>query len=82
MNLNKKAQQSRNDLLGWYVASLMIVLVAVGSMYGLGIIGNYQENGHMIDSNKITAAAVAVPQENITSDNANISQPTNSSVAN
>ncbi|MBR9692198.1 hypothetical protein GOV06_05435 [Candidatus Woesearchaeota archaeon] len=63
MKLNKKAQQSRNDLAVWYAVCFVIVLVTVGALYGLGFIGNGFSHGSLIDSNKITAAAIAVPVE-------------------
>ena len=61
--MDKKAQHSRDDLLVWYVACFAIVLITVFSLYGLGIVGNSTGHGSLIESNKITAAAIAVPVE-------------------
>ena len=60
----KKAQQSRNDLFALYGICFLIVMISVGSLYGLGIIGNGHTNGDLLGSNKITAAAIAVPVDN------------------
>lgn len=67
--MNNKAQQSRNDLVVWYVACLAVVLVTLGSLYGIGIIGNYEDHGSLLDSNKVTTAAVAIPMEEPVEDN-------------
>ncbi len=69
MRFQKKAQQSRNDLVVWYLASLIIVIVVVGSLYGFGVIGKGISHGALIDSNKVTAAAIAVPVEEPPQDN-------------
>ena len=56
--MHKKAQESRNDLLVWYVICFALVFIAVGSLYSFGIIGNYKEHS---SSNKFTSAAVTDP---------------------
>ena len=55
--LKKKAQESRNDLLVWYVVCIAVVVISVGALYGFGIIGATGSHGPLIES-KITAAAV------------------------
>ncbi|MBW2996255.1 hypothetical protein KY332_03070 [Candidatus Woesearchaeota archaeon] len=59
--MNKKAQEARNDLMMWYAVCFAIVFISLLSLYGLGIVGSGDEPGSLIGSNKITAAAVAVP---------------------
>jgi len=61
--MNKTGQQSRNDLLAWYGVCFLIVVISVGFLYGVGMLGDGPANGNLIQSNKVTAAAVAVPVE-------------------
>lgn len=72
-SLFKKAQESRKDLLTWYLLCFMIVIVTVGGLYGFGIIGNISGNNPLIDSNKITAVAIAVPEEDTETNTGNVS---------
>ena len=62
--MNKSGQQSRNDLLAWYAVCFLIVVIGVGFLYGVGLIGDGPINGEIIKTNKITAAAVAIPVDN------------------
>ncbi|MBD3355189.1 hypothetical protein GF361_04355 [Candidatus Woesearchaeota archaeon] len=61
--MNNKAQEARNDLVVWYVVCLVVVLVSVSALYGFGFLNGDVENGSLIEDNKVTGAAVAVPVE-------------------
>ena len=81
--MNKKAQQSRDDMFIWYISCVVIVFLIVGALYGFGVIGNYNIKG--AEGNEITAAAVAVPSENnnvsaLTNDSYNSSLEQNSTI--
>ena len=55
--MEKKAQQSRNDLAMLYMASLLLIVIAIGALYSFGIIGQ-SSHGSLIGSMP-TAAVVA-----------------------
>ena len=61
--LKKKAQESRNDMLIWYITCFIAVIAITGMLYSLGFIGKTSYHSSIVESNKITAAAVAVPEE-------------------
>ena len=61
--MDKRAQEARNDLVVWYGVCFAVILGAVLLMYGLGFLGDNFESGSLIEDNKITAAAIAVPAD-------------------
>ena len=61
----KKAQESRNDMFVWYVVCFALVFITIGSLYGFGVIGNYNGPGSLSE-NAFTSAAVTnteIPEE-------------------
>ena len=60
--MNKKAQESRTDMAIMYGLCLMLVIIAVGTMYEIGVLGEIKEslgsNSMGMNSNYITGAAV------------------------
>ncbi|MEE9525909.1 MAG: hypothetical protein V3V78_04875 [Candidatus Woesearchaeota archaeon] len=63
LRFQKKAQEARSDLAVWYSVCFALIFLAVLSLYGLGIVGDDGGSGSLIESNQITAAAIAVPVE-------------------
>ncbi len=51
---------SRNDMLIWYVSSLIVLIVAVSGLYSFGM---FDSGDSLFEENKVTAAAVKVPSE-------------------
>ena len=60
---DRTGQESRNDLMVWYFVAFAVVFVGVFALYGFGFIGDGISNGELIESNRVTAAAIAVPAE-------------------
>jgi len=54
--MDKKAQHSRTDMVVWYGLCLIVVVLAVGTLYSLDIIGGGYQGGQM-------TAAVVVEAE-------------------
>ncbi|MBD3249230.1 hypothetical protein GF336_04245 [Candidatus Woesearchaeota archaeon] len=52
---------SRNDMLVWYITSLIVLVVAVSGLYGFGMFGSEDS---LFQENRVTAAAVKVPSQN------------------
>ena len=62
--IGKKAQESRNDMALMYGLCLMLVIVAVGTMYELGVLGEIKDR--LGEPNQITGAAVdELPEEKL-----------------
>ena len=79
-SLKKKAQESRNDMLIWYVACFVIVIFIVGVLHGFGIIGDISGHGSFIGGGEgITAATILIPEEDF---NASINDTSNTSPQN
>ncbi len=57
MKLNRKAQESRNDLAILYAICFGVVLVSVGALYGFGIIGS-SDFGSVTDGGMTGAVVV------------------------
>ncbi len=63
MIMNNKAQEARNDLAVWYAICLVVVIASVSLLYFFGFLDGDVENGSLIEDNKVTGAAIAVPTE-------------------
>ena len=58
--MNKKAQDSRNDLLIWYISCFILVVFIIGGLYKFGIIGNVPNHSSLDDGNKISGAFIDI----------------------
>ncbi|MBW2965596.1 hypothetical protein KY342_00665 [Candidatus Woesearchaeota archaeon] len=58
--MDKKAQDSRNDLLIWYISCFILVVFVIGGLYRFGVIGNVPSRSSLADGNKISGAFIDV----------------------